>query len=419
MKLVVKAIIAILAIFSVLFLLVAQFTKNDPGDYQWFEVQKGDFEILVTVTGEVEAERSTRITGPSALLSRNIRLNRIPIIDLIPEGTIVDEGDWVATLDRTEAELSLADLEDRMLREEAQLNSTKLDTAIMLGNLRDEIINLDHTVEEMRLILGQSAYEPPATIRQAEINLQRAERNLMQARDNYVLRERDAIERVREEELDLERRTRRYQELSNVIEQFIITAPAPGMVIYHREWNGSKRTVGSTIHPRDLTVAVLPDLSSLVSRTYVNEIDVDLVAIGQQVRIGLDAFPEREYPGRVVDVSNVGQELPNTDAKVFEVLVLIEQIDGILRPAMTTSNAIITGRFRDVHYVPLAAVHHSDAISYVYKEDGTRQIVITGAGNDNFIIVENGLEEGELVCLEIPENGDSFRFVGYELLSGN
>jgi HlyD family secretion protein len=74
--------------------------------------------------------------------------------------------------------------------------------------------------------------------------------------------------------------------------------PKSGMVIYHREWNGSRRTVGSSISPWDLTVATLPDLSSMMSRTYVNEIDVSKVKAGQDVRIGVDAFPERQYTGR-------------------------------------------------------------------------------------------------------------------------
>ncbi len=384
-----------------------------------YEVQKGEFEILVLVTGELEAENSTPIEGPSALQSRNIRLRGVPIQDLVPEGTIVEEGDWVATLDRTEAELSLSELEERMLTEEARYNSAMLDTTIQMSNLRDDLINLEHSVEEMRLVLEQSAYEPPATIRQAEIDLERAKRNLRQARENYSVHREDAVQMVREAQLEYERRVRRYHALNNVMDEFHITAPRSGMIIYHREWNGEKRTVGSTIHSRDLTVAVIPELASLVSRTYVNEIDIDMVAVGQPVRIGVDAFPEREYPGTVIEVSNVGQDLPNTDAKVFEVMIMVDRIDNVLRPAMTSSNAIVTGRFDDVHYVPLAAVHEAGGVPYVYRNNGTRQIVVTGSSNDNFIIIEQGLEEGDLVYLEAPEDGDTFEFTGNELVAGN
>lgn len=419
MKLKKRLFIAVSGIIVIIAFIAVISSGSDPDELSYFEVQKGDFEVLVLVTGELEAENSTAIMAPSALQSRNIRLRSVPIQDLIPEGTMVEEGDWVATLDRTEAELSLSDLEEQMLSEEASYNSAILDTTIQMSNLRDNLINLEHSAEEMRLILEQSTYEPPATIRQAEIDLERAIQNLAQARQNYVLYEQDASEMVKEARLEYERRVRRYQALSDVMDRFVITAPISGMVIYHREWNGEKRAVGSTINSRDLTVAVIPELTSLVSRTFVNEIDVDKITVGQPVRIGIDAFPEREYPGTVIEVSNVGQELPNTDAKVFEVMIMVDRADNILRPAMTTSNAIITGQFDDVYSVPFAAVHETEGISYVYKNDRTRQVVVTGAFNDNFTIIEQGLEEGDLIYLEVPENGQAFEFVGQDLIAGN
>jgi HlyD family secretion protein len=414
-----KAFFGGLTVVMIILFAIILLPGRSADDHEYYMVSNGEFEIIVMVTGELEAENSTLIEGPSALQSRYIRLRNIPIQDMVPEGTIVEEGDWVATLDRTEAELSLSELEERMLTEKARYNSATLDTAILLNSLRDELVNMELTAEEMQLVLEQSVYEPPATIRQAEIDLERAERNLRQARENYGVHLEDAVHMVREARLEYERRVRRYHALDDIMDDFYITAPRTGMIIYHREWDGEKRIVGSTIHSRDLIVAVMPELSSLVSRTYVNEMDIHRVMAGQPVRIGVDAFPGREYPGTVIEVSNVGQEMPNTDAKVFEVLIMLERTDELLRPAMTSSNAIITGHFDDVYYVPLAAVHDNGGISYVYKDDGTRQITITGPSNDNFIIIEEGLVKGDQIYLEAPLNGDDFEFVGQELIAGN
>jgi HlyD family secretion protein len=404
---------ALLIIILVILMIPGKATIDEPS----YEVQKGQFEILVTVTGELEAESSIMVQGPQELQSRNIRLRNVPILDMVSEGTIVEAGDWIATLDRTEAELSLRDLQDDMLSEESNYNAAQLDTTISMRSLRDELINLEHEVEERRLIYEQSAFEPPATIRQAEINIQRAELALEQARENYFLLQKEAEEIMIEAGLELQRTQRQFQAMSDLLDKFVITAPESGMIIYHREWNGEKRKVGSTIHSRDLTVVVMPDLSTLVSRAYVSEIDVTRVRVGQQVRIGIDAFYDRSYTGSVIEVSNVGQEMPNTDAKVFEVLILVDQGDGMLRPAMTTSNVIIAGSFSDVHFVPLAAVHEEEGIPYVYKDDRTKQIVVTGASNDNFIIIEKGLETGDAVYLSAPVNGNEFKFVGNELIA--
>ena len=61
----------------------------------------------------------------------------------------------------------------------------------------------------------------------------------------------------------------------------------------------------------------------MISKTYVNEIDVSKVKAGQKVEIIVDAFPERSYTGTVTSVANIGEQLPNADAKVFEVLIKV------------------------------------------------------------------------------------------------
>lgn len=377
---------------------------------------KGKFEVLVTTTGELQAERSEMIMAPADLRSRNLRFGNIRIQDLIAEGTVVDSGQWVATLDRTESENSLKDIEDALQRAEGAYIKTQLDTTITLRNLRDEIINLEFALEERKLALEQSKFEPPATIRQAEISLDRAQRALEQAIKNYGLRVRQAKEDMNEALINLSQQQRRKKEMLDVLDQFVISAPKSGMVIYHREWGGQRRTVGSTISPWDLTVATLPDLSSMMSRTYVNEIDISKIKTAQEVRIGVDAFPEKRYTGRVTQVANVGEQLPNTDAKVFEVMVRVRESDPILRPGMTTSNTIVTQVLEDVVYIPLEAVYVIDSIPYVYKRGNIKQVVVLGESNENQVVVEQGVEEGEKVFLTLPLNYERFVAKGEELI---
>lgn len=378
--------------------------------------QFGKFEVLVTTTGELQAERSEMIMAPAELRSRNLRIGNIRIQDLIAEGTVVDSGQWVATLDRTESENSFKDIEDALQRAEGAYIKAQLDTTITLRNLRDEIINLEFALEERKLALEQSKFEPPATIRQAEISLDRAERALEQAIKTYALRVRQSKEDMNEAYINLNQQQRRKQEMLDVLEKFTIMAPKSGMVIYHREWSGQRRTVGSTISPWDLTVATLPDLSSMMSKTYVNEIDISKVKAGQEVRLGVDAFPEKKYTGVVTLVANVGEQLPNTDAKVFEVMVRLRESDPILRPGMTTSNTIVTKILEDVVSIPLEAVYVVDSIPYIFKKGNVRQVVVLGESNENQIVVEQGVEAGERIYLTLPVNHENFTTKGVELI---
>ena len=120
--------------------------------------------------------------------------------------------------------------------------------------------------------------------------------------------------------------------------------------------------------------------------------------------IGLDAFPDKKLTGKVIQVANVGQQRPNSDAKVFEVLVRVNESDDLLRPAMTTSNSILIEEKSDVVYVPLEAINvESDSINYVYLKNGKKQEVKLGLANSNDVIIEMGLEEGQDVFLSTPE----------------
>jgi multidrug resistance efflux pump len=381
------------------------------------KVEKGKFEVLVTVTGELQAKSSVDIMGPSELRnSRSLRIREIKIKDLVAEGTVVDSGDYVGELDRSEVGTSLKDLEDELETSGSQYLKTQLDTTMQLRVLRDQLVNLEFTLEEKQIVLDQSKFEPPATIRQATIDLEKTQRSFEQARDNYSLKVQQATANMREASINLDKAQRKVNELKDVITKFTIYAPQSGMVIYKKEWSGQKRKVGSGINPWDLTVATLPDLSSMNSQTYVNEIDISKVKAGQEVRMGIDAFPEKKYTGQVLQVANIGEQLQNTDAKVFEVTISVDQSDDIMRPAMTTSNQIVTDVYDDVLFVPLEAIHNEDSLSFVYTRNNRKQIIVPGETNENYIIIEQGLDEDDEVFLSVPENAEKFKLSGEELI---
>ena len=77
--------------------------------------------------------------------------------------------------------------------------------------------------------------------------------------------------------------------------------------------------------------------------------------------------------------------------------------DDLLRPAMTTSNQIITEEFKDVKFVPLEALHNQgDSISYVFKSDGFKTIkqqVVVGKANTTHVIIKEGLKSEDKVYL--------------------
>jgi hypothetical protein len=167
--------------------------------------------------------------------------------------------------------------------------------------------------------------------------------------------------------------------------------------------------VGSQVSSWEAAVATLPDLTKMESVTYVNEIDVRKIAAGQPVVLTLDSDPTKKLTGTVTSVANVGEQRPNTDAKVFEVRITIEQADTTLRPGMTTGNTIETLRKPDVLSVPLEALHSADGVPFVYRQTGARirkQEVVTGDMNDDAVVILQGLESDDKVYLTVPPGAD-------------
>ena len=156
----------------------------------------------------------------------------------------------------------------------------------------------------------------------------------------------------------------------------------------------------------------------MISKIYVNEIEISKVKTGQKVNITIDAFPEKAFTGNVISIANIGEQLPNSDAKMFEVQIKVDGSDPALRPSMTTGNKIIIKTFNDAVYIPTECVQTgSDSIPFVYEKNRTKQIVVLGESNEKNIIVEQGLEPGTTIYLIPPEKPEKFRLAGENLIS--
>ncbi|MEI6048197.1 MAG: efflux RND transporter periplasmic adaptor subunit [Bacteroidota bacterium] len=394
------------------------------------EVKKGAFEITVTNSGELIAEKSLDIKGPEIGRGsdhgpggfqggggHDFHAQDLKIQDIVPEGTMVNEGDYIAQLDRTNYDNTLKDELENLKTQEANLEMKVLDTTVALTNLRDDIKNQKYVVEEAEITLAQSKFEPPATIRQAEISLDKAKRALEQKKLGYTLRVAQNLSEINHQKLHVSRGTRIVSDLQEFLSKFTITAPSYGMVTYKKERNGVKRKAGSTVNPFDRVIATLPDLSSMISKVYVNEIEISKIKTGQNVSINVDAFPEKSFTGSVLSIANVGEQLPNSDAKMFEVQIKVDGIDPALRPTMTTGNKIIIKTFNDAVFIPTECVQTgADSIPFVYKKNRTKQIVILGESNEKNVVVERGLEPGTTIFLIPPAEAEKFKLVGENLI---
>ncbi|MFI1743454.1 efflux RND transporter periplasmic adaptor subunit [Thalassobellus sediminis] len=371
------------------------------------KVTKGTFLNEVFISGEAQSTSSKKINGPTN--ARRFGIYNIKIQDLVPEGTVVKKGGYIGKLDMSELNGKILDAQLNLDKAESKYTQQQLDTTLTLKQERNAIKDLLFNIEENQLELKQSIYEAPAVIRQLEIKIEKFERDLNEKKEDYSIKKRQANAKMIEVGTEVSKIRKRIDELLELQKEFTIYSEDEGMVTYVKEWNGTKKKVGSTISPWEPAIASLPDLTKMESKTYSNEVDIRKIKKDLKVKVGFDAFPDIELDGIVTDVANVGETKAGSDIKLFQVLIKINGTNKNIRPGMTTSNKILTKQEDDVLMMPLEAIFSKDSISYAYVKSGLsieKKQVELGLSNNEVIIIEKGLKEGDVVYLNKPEDTD-------------
>ncbi|NMH89480.1 efflux RND transporter periplasmic adaptor subunit [Flavivirga algicola] len=378
--------------------------SNDSDVSLTTKVVKGTFKNEVFISGEAQSTSSKKINGPSN--ARRFNIYQIKIQDLVAEGTVVKKGGYIGKLDASEVNGKLNDAQLNLEKAESKYIQQKLDTTLTLKQERNTIKDLLFNIEEDKLELERSAYESPATIRSLEIKIQKTERDLKEKRADYSIKKRQANAKMIIAGTEVSKIKKRIEDLLKLQKEFTIYSDDAGMVTYVKQWNGTKKKVGSTITPWEPAIASLPDLTKMESKTYCNEVDIRKIKEGLTVKIGFDAFPDIELDGIVTSVANVGETKAGSDIKLFQVLIKLNETNENIRPGMTTSNKILISQQDDVLTIPLEAVFSKDSISYAYVKSGlsiNKKQVELGASNNEVVIVKKGLEENNVVYLSKPE----------------
>lgn len=200
------------------------------------------------------------------------------------------------------------------------------------------------------------------------------------------------------------------REAQKELGQTEIVAPAPGMVVLREEYRSSQRRkprVGDIL-VKNQPLIDLPDLSSMVVKTRVREVDLYKVGIGKKATIAVDAYPQFSFTGTITSIgvlalTDIGRA---TEEKYFEIRIVLDESDPCLRPGMTTRAIIHAQEANNVLTIPLHSVFDENKHTYCYVFRPwnlyEKKEVQLGMSNEQWIEVEAGLQEGECICLLNP-----------------
>ncbi|HZK94063.1 MAG TPA: hypothetical protein VFC67_07640 [Prolixibacteraceae bacterium] len=378
-----------------------------------YKVKKENFEALISCKGEIQSEKAVLITIPDVFGDRTLEIYDMQIKDLIPEGSIVKKGDFVGLLDQGRIKQLKQNNEEALKKLLFNINDSKIDSAVELVALRDGIEQFGFDLQYKKIELEQSVFESPAYQRTSQMAYERALRQLEYKKRAYLMTQKGLRIHISRDEDKMNLLVGKDKKYQLAFDEARITAPQSGMLIYGRTYGrgGSRKlTIGSYVSMQNPVIATLPDLSILNSETYVEEIYIARIKVGDSARVYIDALKNQEKIGAISDISNVGQEMTGYDSKVFKVNIRIESDNDKVKPAMTTNNEIIIAREPNVLVIPRSALFSEEGKQFVYlKELGGISIKDVECGNqsDKLVVIKKGLKEGDKILLNKPENGDS------------
>ncbi len=407
-----KHILLALAGMVVIIVAVVLLWGTDPFS-KVYKVKRGTFESTISCKGEIQSEKAVLINIPDIFGDRTLELYETQIKDMVAEGTIVKKGDYVALLDQGRIK-QLIESNDALVKKLIfNINDSKIDSAVDLVALRDAIEQFKFDLQYKKIELEQSVYESPAYQRIAQMSYDRALRQLDYKKRSYLLTQKSLRIQVARDEERLERYNEKGRKLQLALEAARITAPQDGILIYgrtHGRGGIRKLTIGSSVSAQHPLIATLPDLSELVSETYVEEIYISKIKVGDSARVYIDALKNLELVGAIARISNVGQEMAGYESKVFKVNIRIIPDKKKIVPAMTTNNEIIISKEEDVLVIPRSALFSNEGQSFVYLKSGGKisvRNVEIGNQNEKLVVIKSGLQEGDKILLTSPETGES------------
>jgi HlyD family secretion protein len=322
--------------------------------------------------------------------------------DSVTKGQVIAEiekEDLVAMKAVAEADVTLIEVRLTALKTEGPQEIAKAEAAMAEQKARLEFVKCklgrDEQLFGKSLISKEDWDEASSDFKMVQARYEVARRGLQLARTRYE-------EETRQLAAELSRARASLQNAQVKLSYAVIRAPLSGVVGSVSTREGETVAAGLSAP----TFVTIVDLERLQLDAYVDEVDIGRIKVGQKSVFSVDAFPDKEFHGRVTAI--YPQAVIQDNVVTYDCIVGIDTpYAGLLRPQMTANVMIEVENRENVLVLPISAVKRRGGNPVVFRvEDPEREVpVSTGWRDDSLVEITSGLSKGETVLLLLP--GDS------------
>ncbi|MEP4889148.1 MAG: HlyD family efflux transporter periplasmic adaptor subunit [Aliiglaciecola sp.] len=264
------------------------------------------------------------------------RMWQFKIEYLAPENALITKGEIVVKFDgdkltedlvskQSDLEAAIKESEKRKLKEQATQKDLELNMAEAKMNMeisQRKVAITDASRSEVERLKQVSEYEINRVLYQQSIQ------KLAQHKERMVIN--GEVQNGRIKKLQL-----RVKNIQDSLDKLIVKAPKNGLVVYQVDNNDNKPAVGETVY-MGRPIVTLPSLDKLAVKVEFDESDSSIVKVGQQVKVILDAHPEKPFAGTITSLGQAYRNRSQHNLKVvFDAWVKLEKLDlDMMRPGM-------------------------------------------------------------------------------------
>lgn len=284
---------------------------------------------------------STRVnlTNAESELTRSKELYEKKYISLSAlENAQASEASARTTYEQTEQDVSAAEESVKSAAESIASRETGISS-------RREAIR----VQEANL--GTLKESREAIEYQAQLQLQTAETELKRVRDSAEAEVKNSESALAIANANYIRADSGLKNAEERLEWTQITAPLTGSIIALVVEEGEIVQSGRSAFAQGPAIMTIADLSQMVIKTYINEVDIPRIQVDQKAEIHLGAYPDSVFQGRVKEISPQGIPLENVTK--FEVVIEALGSPEELKPGMNADVDIIVADRQDVTQLPI------------------------------------------------------------------
>jgi HlyD family secretion protein len=359
-------------------------------------VSTREFVHVIRLTGLTEAVTSYTVVTP--VLSGSTR-GSLTIVHLARPGTAVKKGDELVEFDRQDQEktafekdVEWRDLSEQILRKRAEQDAAKVKD-------ESELAQAQHAVDSTQLETLNNNWVGKIKAEQNLQALEEAKAKLAMLRQSFPLKRSAAAADLRLLEIKRDRAASAREHARANAAAMTVRSPIEGLVVPKMAWKGNgigDVQEGDDRWPGSPVLEVVSQASMQV-RAKVNQADAAAIRTGQPVTVRLDAYPDIELHGRILQMGPIaapGSFSPRV--RSFTAVVGIDGSHARVLPDLSAAVDVEVERVHNALVVPRSSIHEADGRASV-SVGGSERTVTLGPRDAMSVVITEGLRAGDEV----------------------